>query len=222
MTARSITALLVAVAFLVNGAAASASEIARPLFWKTAVRTGPAGPVEGRILAAARSGGPSGFLVLNSRELNGRQWLALRIGRRPNDRVGWVPAERFEVTPAGGRLSISVAKRRMTLFLDEKRVWSVRVIVGKPATPTPRGLFAVHDFYRVSDDLRPWVVELTAHSEVLKRFLGGPARVAIHGRHGALRAPWGAAVSNGCIRSPDWALRSIRKHLEPGSPIEIR
>ena len=222
MNARTITAILVTLASLWTGSAASAAEIARPLFWKTTVSARPDGPGDGRILAAARSGGPSGFLVLKRRDVAGEEWLALRIGRRPNDRVGWVRADRFETSPANNRLLVSVSKRTMTLFLSGRRAWTVRVVVGKPSTPTPRGLFAIHDYYRVRDDLRPWVVELTAHSEVLERFLGGPARVALHGRHGALRAPWGTAVSNGCIRSPDWALRSIRKHMPPGSPVEVR
>ena len=222
MPIRSLTAVIATLATLSLGASASASEIARPLFWKTTVREKPNGVADGRILAAARSGGPSGFLVLERRDVAGDEWLALRIGRRPNDRIGWVRAERFELVPADNRLIVSLPKRTMTLMLDGKPAWKVRVIVGKASTPTPRGLFAVHDYYRVRDDLRPWVIETTAHSEVLKRFLGGPARVALHGRHGALRAPWGSAVSNGCIRSPDWALRSVRRHLPPGSPIEVR
>ena len=222
MPGKSLIALIVTAALFGPATVASADEIARPIFWKTTIRTKPDGAADGSVLAAARSGGPSGFLVLDRREVSGREWLALRIGRRPNDRVGWVRAERFEVVDARNRLVISVAKRKMTLILNGRSAWSTRVIVGKPSTPTPRGLFAVHDFYRVDDELRPWVVELTAHSEVLKRFQGGPARVALHGRHGTLRAPWGTAVSNGCIRSPDWALRSIRKHLPVGSPVEVR
>lgn len=222
MTTRTITALLASAACLVASSTAQAAEIASPLFWKTAVRSKPDGPAVSRIFAATRSGEHNGFLVLDGREVEGKRWLAVRIGKRPNDRIGWVPARRFEVVPAESRLVISVPERTMTLYLGEKRAWRTLVVVGKPSTPTPRGLFAVHDFYRVDDDLRPWIVETTAHSEVLKRFLGGPARVAIHGRHGALRVPWGIAASNGCIRTPDWALRSIRKHLIPGSPIEIR
>jgi hypothetical protein len=219
---RTTTALLVSIAFLGLAASASAAEIARPLFWKTTVASTPDGPSAGRILAASRSGGPSGFLVVRSRKVEGVEWLALRIGKRPNDRIGWVRSDRFEVVPARGKVVISVAKRTMSLFIGDRRAWTVRVIVGKPSTPTPRGLFGIHDYYRVNDDLRPWVIETTAHSEVLKTFLGGPARVAIHGRHGSLMAPWGTAVSNGCIRSPDWALRSIRKHLPPGSPVQVR
>jgi hypothetical protein len=222
MNRKVLTAFVLSIALLGPASYASADQIARPLFWKTTVRAEPDGQPDGKILAAARSGGPSGFLVLDRREVSDKDWLAVRIGRRPNDRIGWVPAARFEVVEARNRLIVSVAKRKMTLLLNGRPAWKTRVIVGKPSTPTPRGLFAVHDYYRVTDDLRPWVVELTAHSEVLKRFLGGPARVALHGRHGALRAPWGTAVSNGCIRSPDWALRSIRKHLPPGSPIEVR
>lgn len=222
MTLRTVTAMLVSIASLGLATSASAAEIARPLFWKTTVRAAPDGPNAGRILAASRSGGPSGFLVVETKEVGSVEWLALRIGKRPNDRIGWVRSDRFEVVPAPGKVVISVARRTMSLFLDDRRVWTTRVIVGKPSTPTPRGLFGIHDYYRVNDDLRPWVIETTAHSEVLMTFLGGPGRVAIHGRHGALKAPWGTAVSNGCIRSPDWALRSIRKHLPPGSPVRVR
>ena len=100
MAARTITALLVSFACLGLSASAMAAEIARPLFWKTTVRIKPNGPTDGVILAAARSGGPSGFLVLKTREVEGQEWLALRIGERPNDRVGWVPAFRVEVIEA--------------------------------------------------------------------------------------------------------------------------
>lgn len=222
MIIRATTALLTPLVCLLLSASASAAEIAHPIYWKTAVRTKPNGPTDGLIRAAARSGGPSGYLVIDKREVAGRQWIALRIAKRPNDRVGWIPADRVELEEARGKIFVSVVNRTMTLLLDDKPVWKTKVVVGKPSTPTPRGLFAIHDFYRVDDDLRPWVIETTAHSEVLDSFLGGPARVALHGRHGALRVPWGIAASNGCVRTPDWALRSIRKLLRPGSPIEIR
>lgn len=161
-------------------------------------------------------------MVLDKADKNGRQWLLVRIGKRPNDRSAWVPADKVDLRQIHVRLIISVEKRKMTMFSFGRKAWVASVIVGKPSTPTPLGLFAVHDFYRVKDDLRPWVVETTAHSEVLRSFLGGPARVAIHGRHGQLRVPWGTAASNGCVRAPDWALRSIRKRAPIGTPIEVR
>lgn len=201
---------------------ADASQIARPLYWAIPTWHKPGGQINGRIEAIARSGLASGFLVVHRRNVSGDFWLGIRVGKRPNDRVTWVPAQMVTTKRTRGRLTVSLKNRRMTLHLGRYRAWTAKVIVGKPSTPSPRGLFAIHDFYRVNDDLRPWVIETTAHSEVLRSFLGGPARVAIHGRHGALMAPWGKAVSNGCIRAPDWALRSIRKRLAIGAPIRIR
>ncbi|MEX0621048.1 MAG: L,D-transpeptidase, partial [Solirubrobacterales bacterium] len=138
-------------------------------------------------------------------------WLQIRIGERPNNRAAWVPTEKVLLETIDLKIIISVGNRTMTMFRNGKKAWKPKVVVGKQSTPTPRGLFAVHDFYRATNDLRPWIVETTAHSEVLRTFEGGPGRVAIHGRHGKLRVPWGSAASNGCIRTPDWALRWIRR-----------
>jgi len=161
-------------------------------------------------------------MVLRHAERDGSKWLLIRIGKRPNDRAAWVSAEKVHLARIKIRIIISVRARTMTLFMGGRRAWVASVVVGKASTPTPRGLFAVHDFYRVRDEMRPWIVETTAHSEALRTFQGGPARVAIHGRHGQLRVPWGSAASNGCVRAPDWALRSIRKRAPVGTPIEIR
>ncbi|MFM9053367.1 MAG: L,D-transpeptidase, partial [Solirubrobacterales bacterium] len=139
----------------------------------------------------------------------------------PHDKVGWIQENRAYTVDARYRIRISLANRTLALYRDGERVWKATVIVGAVATPTPEGLFAVHDFYRVFDDLRPWVIETTAHSEVHQTYLGGPARVAIHGRHGALEVPWGIRASNGCIRTPNWALRSLRRLVPVGTPIRV-
>jgi lipoprotein-anchoring transpeptidase ErfK/SrfK len=214
--------LLVLTGVSASPGAAAAAEIARPLFWKTGTHISPGGATNGLIMASTRSGEPSGFMVLRQVEIGGIGWLLIRIGRRPNNRVAWVPSEKFLVSQIDSKIIISVRARTMTMFSGGRKAWVSPVVVGKSSTPTPLGLFAVHDFYRVKDDLRPGIIETTAHSEALRTFLGGPARVAIHGRHGQLRVPWGSAVSNGCIRAPDWALRSIRKRAPVGTPIEIR
>lgn len=217
-----LAALVVGVASLsASTNPAGATEVAQPLFWKVSTHSSPAGPVNGRVVAATRSGEASGFMVLRRTERDGTKWLLVRIGKRPNDRAAWISAEKVLLAQVKVRIIISVRARTMALYIGGKRVWGTSVVVGKPSTPTPLGLFAVHDYYRVRDEMRPWIVETTAHSEALRTFLGGPARVAIHGRHGQLRVPWGSAASNGCIRAPDWALRSIRKRAPIGTPIEV-
>lgn len=219
---RALTGIATLVATLALVGTASAAEIARPILYKVPYSGKPAGPAVGRISAETRGGREAGYLILDEKIRTGETWVALRVGKRPNDRIGWVEEGNITRLDALYKVHVSLKARTMALFKDEKRVWVTRVVVGDPATPTPKGLFAIHDLYRVRNELRPWQIELTAHSEVHKTFQGGPGRVAIHGRHGSLAVPWGARASNGCIRSPDWALRSIRRLAPVGTPVVVR
>lgn len=219
---RAGAAIFVSALLLVAAGSASAAEFARPVVFKVPYSSKPGGKAVGRISAETRGGHHAGYLILDRRTVRGEEWLGLRIGKRPNDRIGWVEEEDVTLIDARYKLHISLRSRTMALFRDDRRLWRTRVVIGAPKTPTPRGVFAIHDFYRVDNDLRPWQIELTAHSEVHRTFEGGPGRVALHGRHGSLRVPWGARASNGCIRSPDWSLRSIRRLVPVGSPVVVR
>ena len=75
--------------------------------------------------------------------------------------------------------------RRLTVYRDGKRIRSVRAVIGAPGTPTPRGVAAIYERNRQPDPagfLGPWALSLTALSDVLESYGGGPGRVAIHGR----------------------------------------
>ena len=219
---KGIAVAVVAAGSLALVGTAGAAEIARPILYKIPYSGKPAGPTVGKISAETRGGREAGYLILDEEIRSSRTWVEIRIGKRPNDRSGWVEEENITRVDALYKVHISLGARKMALFKGEKRVWVTRVVIGSPATPTPRGLFAIHDLYRVQNELRPWQIELTAHSEVHKTFQGGPGRVAIHGRHGSLAVPWGSRASNGCIRSPDWALRSIRRLAPIGTPVVVR
>ena len=101
-----------------------------------------------------------------------------------------------------------------------------RAVVGKPATPTPRGMFAVYERARQPDPsgfIGPWALHLTAHSNVLKNYGGGPGRIAIHGRSGAsLGDPLGSGRSHGCVRVPNADIRWMARKLPVGTPVLIR
>ena len=212
---------LAAILLLACATHAGAAEIARPNLLAAPWSKKPGGEQAGKLRAETRGGRTAGYLILGERSLRDGDWVAVRVGQRPNDRVGWVPEAKIHRVDVRYEIRISTSKRTMSLFREDERIWKTRVIIGTRATPTPRGVFAVHDFYRVSNDLRPWQIELTAHSEVLRTFQGGPGRVAIHGRQGALWAPLGTRRSNGCIRSPGWTLRSIRKLAPVGTPVIV-
>lgn len=219
--ARLATVVIALAATLALAGSAMAAEFARPNLFKVPYSAKPGGPAVGRISAETRGGRWAGYLILEEKAVRGAGWLGVRLGKRPNDRIGWVEAEDVVRIDARYKIHISLRSRTMALFRDDERLWRTGVVIGAPETPTPRGLFAIHDFYRVRNELRPWQIELTAHSEVHRTFQGGPGRVALHGRHGSLRVPWGVRASNGCIRSPDWALRSIRRLVPVGTPVVV-
>jgi lipoprotein-anchoring transpeptidase ErfK/SrfK len=103
-----------------------------------------------------------------------------------------------------------------------------RAVIGAPATPTPRGSFALLDAHRgrATDFLGSWVLTLTAHSDVLQRYEGGDGRVALHGRGGdSLRDPLGSAASHGCVRLSNAAISGIVRRIGvtalSGTPVRI-
>ncbi|MGB0119870.1 MAG: L,D-transpeptidase [Solirubrobacterales bacterium] len=101
-----------------------------------------------------------------------------------------------------------------------------RAVAGAPATPTPRGLFAIYERVRQPDPsgfLGPFALHLTAHSNVLDNYGGGPGRVAIHGRGAeSLADPLGSARSHGCIRIGNGRIVAMAKMLPLGTPVLVR
>jgi lipoprotein-anchoring transpeptidase ErfK/SrfK len=100
-----------------------------------------------------------------------------------------------------------------------------RAVVGKGSTPTPAGLAAIYERDPQPDPrafLGPWALPLTALSNVLYNFGGGPGRVAIHGRAGtSLLDPLGSARSHGCIRIDNGPITWMAHHLPAGTPVQI-
>ena len=184
-------------------------------------------PVLAMGTAARWNGGPVRLLVLESRPgADGRRWLRVALPRRPNQTTGWIPADVAITSVTRWRIEVSVEDRSITVLHAGRVVRRSRVVVGKPGTPTPRGLFAVNEVVRqVPADgfLGPWALHLTAFSNVLKDYGGGPGRVAIHGRDGAsLVDPVGTARSHGCVRVPDDVVRLLARHALAGTPVLIR
>jgi hypothetical protein len=181
---------------------------------------------------ARAAGGRSQLLVLESAlvkdPLHGtgtRLWLRVQLPQRPNGAAGWIRADDVSVHSTPWRVVISTGRRTVTVLRDGRRVQRFRAVVGKPSTPTPLGLFAINEIVRQADPhgfLGPWAIHLTAHSNVLFNYGGGPGRVAIHGRDGpSLHDPLGSARSHGCIRVPDRWISYLANHVEPGVPVRI-
>jgi lipoprotein-anchoring transpeptidase ErfK/SrfK len=194
----------------------------------TAVRAQPAPGARrvGLLPTEARwGGGPVRLLVLRSARGPGRRrWLRVRLHERPNDRAGWIAADRTRVTRTRWRVVISTGARTVTVRRGGRTVRRFGAVVGAPATPTPHGLFAIGERIRQPPGvLGPWALHLTAHSGVLENFGGGPGRVAIHGRSGSLLSdPLGTAASHGCIRLANSAISWLAARAVEGTPVVVR
>ena len=162
--------------------------------------------------------------MLRSKLVDGRRWLEVRLPERPNNDAGWISADVTRVSTTPWRILISTDEARVTVERAGRRVTSFSAVVGKPSTPTPRGLFAIDEPIRqpAGSELGPWALFLTAHSRVLDDYGGGPGRIAIHGRAGPLLAdPLGSAASHGCIRVPNGRIRWLSRIAVDGTPVEV-
>jgi lipoprotein-anchoring transpeptidase ErfK/SrfK len=164
------------------------------------------------------------YLVLRSELVDSRRWLEVRLPERPNNDVGWISADVTRVSTTTWRILISTDEARLTVERAGHRVASFSAVVGKPSTPTPRGLFAIDEPIRqpAGSELGPWALFLTAHSRVLDDYGGGPGRIAIHGRAGPLLVdPLGSKASHGCIRIPNARVRWLSRIAVDGTPVEV-
>ncbi len=116
--------------------------------------------------------------------------------------------------------------RTVSVYHSGKLRRSFRAVVGKASTPTPLGNFAVYERARQPDSdgfIGPWALHLTAHSNVLGNYGGGPGRVAIHGRSGqSLLDPLGSAHPHGCVRVNNSAVIWLARNAQPGTPVLVR
>ena len=95
----------------------------------------------------------------------------------------------------------------MTVYRRGRRVRVFSAIVGKPSTPTPLGNFFVEESIKLSSGAvgAPFALALSARSNVLQEFDGGPGQIALHGLMN-VGGTLGTAASHGCVRLDNGAM----------------
>jgi len=137
-------------------------------------------------------------------------------------RSGWIIAKHTRLTTTSWRIVVDVRARRLSVYDRGTRVRIFRAIVGKAATPTPRGEHFVEESVRM---LRrapgaPFALALSARSSVLQEFQGGPGQIAVHGVANVAGA-LGSAVSHGCVRLAGSAVTWLAARMQAGVPVRI-
>lgn len=172
------------------------------------------------------SGTSQRLMVLRSSLRGGRLWLKVRLPERPNGSAGWIPRDRVRLNLTRRYVTIDRSRRLLRVYRRGRLAASFRVVVGSGSTPTPLGLFAIYDRVPQGDPngfVGSWVLPLTAHSEKLKTYEGGPGLVALHGRGGeSLLDPLGGALSHGCVRMNNRRIQWLARSLMKGTAVRIR
>ena len=149
-------------------------------------------------------------------------WLRVALPGRPNGHSGWIRASATRPGQTVWRLSVDLSLRRLTVFRLGRAVRSFRAVVGKPSTPTPTGSFFVEEAVHLGPAAvgGPYALALSARSNVLQEFDGGPGQIAIHGRDNVGGTP-GTAASHGCIRLDDAAIEWLVGRVGAGTTVAI-
>lgn len=172
-------------------------------------------------------------LALNqTRALNGRLWVRVRLPMRPNNDPGWIPRSAlsgFHVVTT--ELVVDRNRLRATLYDRGRQVWSAPVGIGKPSTPTPGGHFYLREGLSTTDPgglYGIYAFGTSAYSGRLTDWPGGGV-IGVHGTN----EPWliPGRPSHGCMRLKNKDMRQLMRRLPYypgadeiglGTPIRIR
>jgi hypothetical protein len=168
------------------------------------------------------TGGQTVLPVVGHAKRNGVRWLRVMVPGRPNGKRGWIRRRGTALSTTSWHLVVRTSTRRVQVYRRGRLVRSFAAIVGKPSTPTPRGKFFVEESVRMlpGSPGAPFALALSARSEVLQEFEGGPGQIAVHGVANLGGTP-GTAVSHGCVRLPDVSIRWLAARIAPGVPVTM-
>jgi hypothetical protein len=231
-------ALAVAVLLALSALPAAAAQAATPaaptarlaytakIMIATNVFTKPGEGIKLRLPTHAQwGGGPNVLLVLDTTLYHGKTWLRVALPNRPNGSSGWIREDFVRVSTSSWRITVNRDVHVVTVYRGGRKQRAFQAVIGASATPTPRGLYAIYEKLPQPDPkgfLGPWALHLTAFSDVLFNYGGGPGRVAIHGRDGtSLADPLGSSASHGCVRVDDVNIIWMARVVPLGTPVLI-
>jgi lipoprotein-anchoring transpeptidase ErfK/SrfK len=149
-------------------------------------------------------------------------WLKVRLPGRPNSHTGWIARKATLRWTTNWHLVVNRSQRKVFVYRSGRVVRTFKAVVGKTSTPTPIGEFFVEESValRSYDVGAPFALALSARSEVLQEFDGGPGQIALHGLSNVGGVP-GTAASHGCVRLADDVMRWLVVRIGPGTPVTI-
>jgi lipoprotein-anchoring transpeptidase ErfK/SrfK len=150
------------------------------------------------------------------------QWLQVRLPGRPNGHTGWISRQKTVRSYTAWHIVVDPARRRIIVYRHGRAFRIFSAVVGKPSTPTPTGQFFVEESIalRSTDVGAPFALALSARSNVLQEFAGGPGQIALHGLDN-VGGVLGTAASHGCVRLADATMRWLVTRIGDGTPVTV-
>ena len=180
------------------------------------VRATPTGAVVSTLDNPQPSGAPLTFLVVGAQ----KDWLKVELPQRPNGSIGWISAAAVSQHRLEYSLTVSTEKNTLSLYHGTALVKRYTAATGTGGTPTPHGSFYLTELLAPTNaGYGPYAFGLSAFSDVLSSFGGGPGQIGLHGTDDA--ASIGTASSHGCIRLANADITTLAQLLPLGTPITI-
>ncbi len=218
-----------AAAVLVTAAAASART--------TAITSKPSVVAGARYGTVAVYRSPSAkrpFLTLRNPNLDGAHlvflvkhrgsgWEQVYLPTRPNGATGWIKDRSVDLSLDPYRVTVSLGAHMLTVTKLGQIILRTPAGVGRSVLPTPKGTYFVAELLKqpnASGPYGPFAFGLSAHSNVLQSFGGGPGQIGIHGTNEP--AALGTDVSHGCVRISNGSITRLARMLPLGTPVVIK
>jgi L,D-transpeptidase catalytic domain len=185
------------------------------------LRSRPSGPVSVSVRAQTEFGSPRVLSVARRRGA----WLGVVATERPNGKLAWVRRDDPGLRKRRVRYSLhaDLSSRRLVLKRGSRVIKRLKVAIGRPGSPTPRGRFAVTDKLsgpRFGSYYGCCILALSGKQPNPPPGWPGGNRLAIHGTSSP--GTIGQAASAGCLRAGDANLRFLMRRVPLGTPVFIR
>lgn len=176
----------------------------------------PGGAVTSTLANPQQAGAPLTFLVVTKK----KGWLQVSLPQRPNGSTGWIKSDAVTLNRLEYRLQASTENNTLVLYHDSDLVSTFSAATGTGGTPTPHGSFYLTELLAPTNSgYGPYAFGLSAFSDVLSSFGGGPGQIGLHGTDDT--ASIGRSASHGCIRLSNADITTLSKLLPLGTPITI-
>lgn len=176
----------------------------------------PGGAVTQTLSNPQESGAPLTLLVASRQG----DWLQVLLAQRPNGSTGWVSADSVVLQALIYSLDVSTEQNTLTLRESGRAVKTFAVATGTGGTPTPHGSFYLTELLEPTNEgYGPYAFGVSAFSDVLSTFGGGPGQIGLHGTDD--EASIGHSASHGCIRLSNADITELAGLLPLGTPLTI-